>query len=99
MAVELAHSLQGILSYGWDNFRLLLTRNITPESGGLQPSQNSIFSPEDAATHLTFGSYNIENFHISGKRPSRIAKQIVKNLGSPAVLALQEIQVSHSNEL
>ncbi|KAK9824745.1 hypothetical protein WJX74_003940, partial [Apatococcus lobatus] len=83
---------EGIMSYGWDNFRLLLTKNITPESGGMQPTRNSIFVPEDRATHLTFGSYNIENFHISGERPSRIAKQIVENLGAPAVLALQEVQ-------
>lgn len=93
-ALDVDLGAQGIMSYGWDNFRLLLTESITPESGGLQPTSNSIFGPEEAATHLTFGSYNIENFHISGKRPARIAQQIVEHLGFPAVLALQEIQVS-----
>ncbi len=79
----------GIMGYGFGNFELLPTENITPTSGGLSPEVSLIMAADD---QLTVASYNVENLTAGDDRMALFGQQVVNNLNSPDIIGLQEIQ-------
>ncbi len=85
----------GVVSYGFGNFEVLATDPFTIE----EPSSNVAETTEIAAGDetLTVATYNV--FNVTSNPADNdtaqialLAQQIVNNLGSPDILALQEIQ-------
>lgn len=80
----------GVLDYNFGNFEVKITDAITPVAAGLAPEVTTLVGD---ATGLTVGSFNVLNLDPSdGAQFAALAAQIVANLKSPDVLALQEIQ-------
>jgi predicted extracellular nuclease len=81
----------GIISYDFGNFRLQPTEKLKFIQGELTREQTTQL-PE--ADQLAVATYNVENLNaqINPDRFDQLAKDIVLNLGSPDILALQEIQ-------
>jgi hypothetical protein len=82
----------GIVDYSFSNYKVL-------PIGALPVAMSA--TPCDAGTalrsdqrHLTIGNFNVENLSAAGdaKRFDELAADVVQALGSPAILALQEIQ-------
>ena len=88
----LASPIVGIVDYNFGSYRLRLTRELSVavpaqperESTGLRPSDEQV----------TIATYNVENLDPGDGdiRFADLAKTIVENIGSPDILALQEIQ-------
>jgi len=80
----------GVLDYSFSNYKLQVTSAPTVISGGLTPE---VAAPL-AAGRLAIASYNVENLagNAAQSRYDAIAQQIVGNLASPQVIALQEVQ-------
>ncbi|MBB3020168.1 hypothetical protein FHR70_003249 [Microvirga lupini] len=93
-------AITGIMSYGFDNYEVLIgeTPTVTAQST-LQAETTGVTAWNEF--FLSFGNYNVENLDINdndgdadvdGGQFAKLAAQIVKNMGSPHVLALQELQ-------
>jgi uncharacterized protein len=80
----------GILDYDFGNFELNLTSALTTVSGGLAREATAPQSPKEIA----IATYNVENLDANEPQSKfdTLAGQIVNNLRSPDVVALEEIQ-------
>jgi len=80
----------GVLDYSFSNYKLQVTSAPTVVSGGLTPE---VAAPL-ADNRLAIASYNVENLagNAAQSRYDAIAQQIVGNLASPQLIALQEVQ-------
>jgi predicted extracellular nuclease len=80
----------GILDYSFGNFELNLTANLTAVSGGL--ARESTAAPN--ANQLAVATFNVENLDANEPQSKfdALAGEIVNNLRSPDVIALEEIQ-------
>ena len=80
----------GVLDYSFGNFKLWVTANPGRASGGLQPE---VTAP-NATRELTVSTFNVEN--LSPRSPAtlvaKLGSQIVDNLGSPDIIAIEEVQ-------
>ncbi|MEE3053687.1 MAG: endonuclease/exonuclease/phosphatase family protein [Planctomycetota bacterium] len=82
--------VRGVLDYSYGNFVLRLLGTPVHEDRGLEPEVTSLRGNE---THLSVASYNVLNFSaVAVDRAGLIAAQLVGNLGSPDLVALQEMQ-------
>ncbi len=84
--------ISGVLGYDRGSFKVLVTGSfprISPFS-----STQDVTSLVGDDTHLTLATYNVLNLSpaTSAARFSRLAQSIVRNLRSPDILALQEVQ-------
>jgi endonuclease/exonuclease/phosphatase family metal-dependent hydrolase len=84
--------VDGILHYGYGSYKLLNTRPLpSVVSGRLDRERTSLKS--DAA-HLRVATFNLEN--LSARSPDekyrRLAAVVAGSLGSPDILAVQEVQ-------
>ncbi|MDJ0737662.1 MAG: endonuclease/exonuclease/phosphatase family protein [Nostocaceae cyanobacterium] len=88
----------GVISYSFGNFELLPTVSPTVTSGNLTTETTNLSSTD---TQLTIASYNVLNLDpndsdgsadITDGQFAQIANQIVNNLQSPDIIALQEVQ-------
>lgn len=83
----------GVLTYYNGVFEVLPVAQPTVTSGNLVQQTTRLHGD---ATHMTFADYNIENMNAllpaNATRVSQLAQIVTGNLGSPDVLALQEIQ-------
>ncbi len=86
-----AAPIVGVIDYSFGNFKLL---NFDP-----LPAVNSSFTAEStnltgAGTELTVATFNVENLspNDSQDKFDALAGQIVNNLGSPAIISVQEVQ-------
>lgn len=88
----------GVVSYAFGNFEVLVTEEFTPTEGNLEPETTDLVATE---TKLTVASYNVLNLDpndadgdedIANGQFANIANQIVTNLQTPDIIALQEIQ-------
>jgi len=81
--------IAGVLDYGFGNFKLQLTQPVTAAASPLTPS-----AAEIPPQRIGLASYNVENLggDADHGRVAAIAAQIVRTLGAPQLLALQEIQ-------
>lgn len=94
----------GVVSYGFGNFEVIPTEEFSVTKSDLEPEVSTIKSGEDK---LTVASYNVLNLDsndddgdedIANGRFETIAEQIVNNLNSPDIIALQEIQDNSGSE-
>ena len=86
-----AAPIVGVMDYNFGNYKIL---NFAP-----LPAVNSNFTAETTnltgnATELTVATFNVENLspNDSQDKFDALASQIVNNLGSPAILSIEEIQ-------
>lgn len=90
----------GIMSYGFGAYEVLIdTTPVVTAQSTLQAEETDVKAWNEF--FLSFGNYNVENLDINdndgdadvdGGQFAKLAQQIVKNMGSPHVLALQELQ-------
>ncbi len=80
----------GVLDYSFSNYKLQVTHAPSVISGGLTPEVAAPLAPG----RLGIASYNVENLagNAAQSRYDAIAQQIVGNLASPQLIALQEVQ-------
>lgn len=83
-------SLSGVVHYDFGNYRLMATSLPATSPAGVVDSE----LPRTTATTLRIGSYNVLNLSAADKaeRFQSVAGSIVRDLGSPDVIGLQEIQ-------
>ncbi len=87
---DVLKKVRGVLDYSYGNFVLRLLEEPVWEDGGVKPEATSLRGGEG---YLTLSSYNVLNFSAADKaRAGKLATQVVSNLGSPDLLALQEMQ-------
>lgn len=82
----------GVLGYSFGNFEVNVTEEFTVTPSGLEQEVTDLVGSD---TELTVASYNVLNLSADGTDVEQfdlLAAQIVNNLGSPDVIALQEIQ-------
>ena len=91
-------TVRGLVSYRFGNFEVLVLAEPVVESAGLTPETTTLVG---TAQHLTVGSFNVFNLDpndddksadLADGQFAAIADQIVRRLGAPDVLALQEVQ-------
>ncbi|BCB05783.1 cell wall-binding repeat-containing protein [Bacillus sp. KH172YL63] len=91
-------SVIGNVSYDYSNFKIRPTGDF-PEviDGGTVREVTGITSGEE---DLTIASYNIENFYagIDQSKVEKIAESIVKNLKTPDIIGLVEVQDNNGPE-
>lgn len=80
----------GVMDYSFGNYKLQVTEPLTVITGTLAPE---ITSPQ-APNQLAIASFNVENLDPtdSPAKFATLAGQIVRNLQSPDILALMEVQ-------
>ena len=85
--------IQGVVSYGFSNYRILSDKDNLPElkNGGLKQEQTKF---NQHGKKLTVASYNVENFSPkeSDEKTTKLAKAITDNLNLPDIIGLTEIQ-------
>ena len=88
----------GVVSYSFGNFEVIPTEEFTVTESDLEPEVSTVTSGENK---LTVASYNVLNLDpndddgdedVANGRFEKIAEQIVDNLNTPDIIALQEIQ-------
>lgn len=93
------NDVTGIVSYGFGNYEVLATTAVTVATPSILTGE--VTSLNGDADTLTIASYNVLNLDpndadgdtdVADGRFTSIALQIVNALGSPDILALQEIQ-------
>ena len=92
VADTLTEPAEGILHYSFGSYKLLNTRPLAHVvSGGL--SRERTFLKGDAG-HLIVATLNVENLSVRSpdEKYRRLASIVAGNLGSPDILAVQEVQ-------
>jgi len=100
-------NVTGVISYSFGNFEILPTEDFTGniQSAGLQPESTEIGATDD---QLTVVSYNVLNLDpndsdgdtdVADGRFDAIANQVVNNLETPDIIALQEVQDNDGAEI
>lgn len=84
--------VHGVVDYSFSNYKVLATEPLAS-----RPAQRPCADPTTLASdarHLTIGTFNVENLSVAGpaERFERLGRQIVEQMGAPAILALQEVQ-------
>lgn len=89
---RLRGSVSGPLDYSFANPKLLATEEPSVRSGGLEREK----APRQDRRELSVAAFNVENLAPDDEpeKFSRLAGQVVDNLRSPDVLALEEVQDS-----
>jgi predicted extracellular nuclease len=83
-------SVTGVLDYGFGNFKLYPTSALVGVDGGIEAEVTAAAGPRD----LAVASFNVENLSVGNPQEKfdTLAGQIVHNLRSPDLLAIQEVQ-------
>lgn len=84
--------ITGVFDYSFGNFKLLNTAPLpgVTENPDLEPEVTDLTAGEG---QLTIATYNVLNLDPGdGDRYDQLAQQIINNLGTPDIVALQEIQ-------
>ncbi|KON86180.1 endonuclease [Sporosarcina globispora] len=86
-------SIQGVVSYGFSNYKVLSDADSLPEfvEGPAAREESSITPEEDK---LTIASYNVENFSTKtdAEKVTRLAEAIARNMKQPDIIGLTEVQ-------
>ncbi|PWW29388.1 hypothetical protein DFO73_10418 [Cytobacillus oceanisediminis] len=93
MGDSFAGPIQGVVSYGFSNYKVLSDAAALPELvEGKVVREDTIISPEE--DKLTIASYNVENFSpkVDAEKVARLAEAIVKNMKQPDIIGLTEVQ-------
>ena len=83
--------VRGVVDYRFGSFEVLATERFAREAGGLLPEASTLAGTPD---QLSVATYNVKNLSPGddAARFEGLARQIVKPLNQPDVIALQEIQ-------
>jgi hypothetical protein len=83
-------AVTGVLDYGFGNFKLYPTTALVGVSGGIERE----VTDAPGAREIAVASFNVENLSVVNAQAKfdELAGQIVHNLRSPDLLAIQEIQ-------
>ncbi|MHC1741061.1 MAG: endonuclease/exonuclease/phosphatase family protein [Anaerolineaceae bacterium] len=93
---QFSQQIIGILSYAFGNYELIETNN--PQIISKKASINKLTALNNPDA-LRVASYNVENLNrFDDKRIEVLSTQIVKYLGSPDILILEEIQDDSGSE-
>jgi predicted extracellular nuclease len=84
-------TITGIVDYSFNNFEILPTALTVRNPGTLAKEVTTLTRN---ATNLTVGTFNVQNLDPSDgvAQFNNLANRIVTNLGSPDILAIEEIQ-------
>ncbi len=85
-------AVDGILHYSYGSYKLLNTAPLRQATDGGVDQESTVLRGGDS--HLTIASFNVENLSAISPEEKfrRLAAVIAYNLGSPDIVALQEIQ-------
>jgi 2',3'-cyclic-nucleotide 2'-phosphodiesterase (5'-nucleotidase family) len=84
-------TVTGVVSYTFSNFKILTKAADLPELVERERS-NEVTTIEEEEDKLTVAAYNIENFAAADtEKRDKLAKSMVKNLGSPDIIGLVEV--------
>ena len=89
---QLLGEIDGVLHYSYGSFKLLNTVPLSVKLRSVDDKAATGLSADE--DHITVATFNVENLH-AGSNESKfaaLAETIVDGIGSPTVLALQEIQ-------
>ncbi|QNE22485.1 nuclease [Kribbella qitaiheensis] len=87
---KLAGTVTGVLDYGFGNFKFLVTQTPTVIDGGVQREKTT----PSSVLQVSVATFNVENLDPSDG-PAKfdgLAQAVVKNLASPDILGLEEVQ-------
>ncbi|MEW8985580.1 MAG: DUF6359 domain-containing protein, partial [Bacillus sp. (in: firmicutes)] len=83
-------TVTGVVSYGYGNYKVLVSELPAKVEG---PNTREVSTIEKADDKLTVATYNVENFTASdAEKVDLIAESIVKNLKTPDIIGLVEVQ-------
>ncbi|MGL4820444.1 MAG: chitobiase/beta-hexosaminidase C-terminal domain-containing protein [Bacilli bacterium] len=88
---RIKHDVTGIVTYSFGNFKVFTADPIDIEKGNVSAESTTL---EAATKKLTAATFNVENYSAASPaaKTQGIAQAIVKNLKSPDVVALMEMQ-------
>jgi predicted extracellular nuclease len=90
---DLVGDVTGVVGYSFGNFEINAIHEIEVVDGGLLPETSGI---SGNPSRVTVASYNVLNLSVAGTgdgaQSDKLGEQIVDNLNTPDVIALQEIQ-------
>jgi len=89
---RLSGRIEGVLHYSYGSYKMLNTEPLSLETRvNTEPASTTLAADKD---HITVATFNLENLHRASHegRFSALAEIIVRRLGSPTILAVQEIQ-------
>ncbi|CAM3776350.1 hypothetical protein GCM10009865_50550 [Aeromicrobium ponti] len=93
MGDSFAGPVQGVVSYGFSNYKVLSDSAALPEliQGTNEREVTDITREDDK---LTIASYNVENFspQVDAEKVERLAQAIVQNMKQPDIIGLTEVQ-------
>jgi VCBS repeat-containing protein len=92
---DLLGDVTGVVSYFGGNYELIPTTPIAAQSRIAIPRETTTLSGD--AAHLTVGAYNMENMDPNDPQLKfdQLGRDIVSNLGAPAILGVEEVQDSN----
>lgn len=85
-------SVTGVVGYSFGNFEIHATQTVTVRSGEMEQEVTSLVGDTD---QLTLASYNVLNLSADADDDGQrklVARQVVRHLRSPDIIAFQEIQ-------
>lgn len=79
----------GVIGYSFGNYEVVLTEAVTATDVTITPETTDLVGAND---QLTIATYNVLNLDPSDGTFPQLAEHIVTNLGTPDIVALQEVQ-------
>jgi predicted extracellular nuclease len=89
---DLVGDITGVVGYSFGNFEVNATHVIDVVDAGLTPETTSINSNKKRVTVASYNVLNLSPLPSDDNQRATLASQIVNNLRTPDVIALQEIQ-------
>ncbi|KGX88748.1 hypothetical protein N781_09525 [Pontibacillus halophilus JSM 076056 = DSM 19796] len=89
-------AITGVMGYEFSNFKLMTDGVPNVKKNTFKPEKTYLTGSEE---ELTVASYNIENYYNDGSgKTNEIAKDIVKNLQSPDIVGVVEMQDDNGSD-
>ncbi len=82
----------GVVGYSFGNFEVIATGQVTFSSGGLGVESTSLVPVQKEVTVASYNVLNLDATSADDAQRATLAGHIANNLGSPDVIAVQEIQ-------
>lgn len=84
--------VDGVLHYSYGNFKVLNTADVSLRTAASAKPVGTTLVPDE--NHVSVATFNVENLHRASHEDkfADLADIVVRRLGSPTVLAVQEIQ-------
>lgn len=90
---DLVGDITGVVGYSFGNYEVHATHVISVVDGGVSTETTGV---KGNKSRVTVASYNVLNLSVAGSgdaaQSDKLGEQIVNNLRSPDIIALQEIQ-------